>query len=179
MFKILDYSNFNMQLVNHLMEFTYQESTLEIFEESYLKSIDSGDEIKKERAYEVLKTDYYDFIDLFMCEENVSQFIAVLELDGKYVCALRAVEIEKGIWLEEALETAREYRKQGYSFRLIEHLKEELKKRDAKTIIARIAKSNEKSINLHKKVDFKESKKTVIDEDARVYLQSLQFEYHM
>lgn len=176
MFKILDYENFSEGLVEHLMNFTYEESTNEIFEDSYLQDVDENDKFEKSKAYEKFKSDYNEFIKAFM-HNNQQQFIAVVEEDKKYISALRVIELEKDIWFEEALETAVNYRKCGYSTMLVTSLIEYLKDKNAKLIIANIGKSNIESINFHKKIGFEETDGMAVDEDGTEYPGCIRFEY--
>ncbi|MGB3366618.1 MAG: GNAT family N-acetyltransferase [Acidaminobacteraceae bacterium] len=179
MFKILKYSDFNEELVEHLIKFTYKESADEIFEESYLKLIDKEDRVGKELIYNKFKLDYYDFINLFMSEKQKSQFIAVIEEKGKFVSGVRAIELSQGIWLEEALETAVEFREHGHAMELVTSLIEELTLKKAELIVARVAKSNIESRNFHEKMNFIETSKDVIDENGIFYSMSVEYEYKL
>lgn len=179
MFKILEYSDFDKELVEHLMEFTYKESADEIFEESYMKSVDRENEVEKNRAYQKFKIYYYEFIDLFLSETHTSQFIAVIEEHEKFVSGLRAVELSNGIWLEEALETAVEFRERGHAMELVSNLINHLTSKKAEVIVARVSKSNIESRNFHEKMNFVETSKDVIDENGVFYPMSVQYEYKL
>ncbi|BEP27828.1 GNAT family N-acetyltransferase [Helicovermis profundi] len=177
MFKVLNYKDFNQELVEQLMEFTYKESTYEIFEDSYLSKIDKENEYEKKKAHEKFKSDYYNFIESFMSSPNDSQFIAVIDKDNKYVSGVRAIKMSELIWFEEALETAVDYRNCGYSTTLIKGLIRHLEGEKCEIIIAHVSKFNIESINLHKKLGFELTSKKVIDENNKYCPNQLQFEY--
>jgi len=179
MFKILEYSDLNEELVEHLMKFTYKESANEIFEESYFKLINKDNKVGKDIIYERFKVEYYDFINLFMSEKQTSQFIAVIEENEKFVSGVRAVELSQGIWLEEALETAVDFRECGHAMELVSNLIGHLTSKKAEVIVARVAKSNIESRNFHEKMNFVETSKDVIDENGIFYSMSVQYEYKL
>lgn len=177
MFKVLSSSDYCNGLVDHFMEFTYQESTRENFEDLYLKAIESKSEEADTVEYEKMILDYYTFIESFLNSEDENQFIAVFEKNSSYVSALRAIEIQKGIWLEEALETAIEHRRCGYSTELVKGLIEFLKEKKGKFIVANIARSNTESRDFHKKLGFIETDKPVVDDSGIVYKRQIRYEY--
>ncbi|WP_430883356.1 GNAT family N-acetyltransferase [Fusibacter sp. JL216-2] len=174
MFKILTVEDINHNTVEHLLNFTYKESIQEILKESYLEESNS---CNYENAVNKLREDYYSFIDNYVHSINRNQLIAVYEHEGKFVSALRAVEMTNGIWLEEALESAVEYRNQGFSTRLLYGLLDYLKTTNGKILIANIGKSNTESRNLHRKLGFIETDKVACDEDGNEYYKQIRYEY--
>lgn len=135
------------------------EKLMDIYEESNWENLSmaksiigkNSDKFDKNYLYQVVRKAHKAYInDDFL--NNHRNKLAVLIDDGEYLSALRL--FYKGdYYILEALETNPKYRRSGYGEKL---LREVIKLLDEGRVIkSEVAISNEKSLKLHKKVDFK------------------------
>jgi len=179
MFEIFGKGDFSDDLAEHLLTFTYLESSVEIIKSNYIENQHDISTSIEKKAQEKFRKDYFEFISDFLSSEEFNQFIAAYRVDRKIVSALRIIEMESGVWLEEALETAPECRRNGYSFKLVEKLIESVRERNGKVIVANIGRSNKASRNLHIKLGFRETTKLAIDESGNVFKNQVRYEYRL
>ena len=78
---------------------------------------------------------------------------AVWSLDGTYRAALRVEPYLDGLLLE-SVETAPEYRRQGYAYILISKMMEYLQKQGIRYVYSHVHKQNFPSLKLHEKIGF-------------------------
>lgn len=135
------------------------EALLDIYDESNIENVpyfypdlDDMDEGKRR-----VRESFAGYIrdDFLKCPGN-SYFI--LGDDGKWVCALRLYALEKCYYIE-ALETAPECRRRGCAARLMELVKEHLRRFGPFVIRDCVSKRNQPSLATHKSCGF------VIDSD--------------
>ncbi len=109
----------------------------------------------------------YDFCNYIKKEFlNGRNVYYVWESDGIWASALRLYCISDNFYYLEALETAPNFRKQGYATRLLNEVISLLKNNGHFTICDCVSKKNAASLNTHTKCGFK-----IIDENGYDYLQ--------
>lgn len=103
---------------------------------------------------------FVEFLRSFLAKEENRYY--VLEMDGRWVSALRLTRIDDFYYLE-ALETAEEHRKQGCAVLLIQEVVKQLKQRGQVIIRDNVSKRNIPSLATHKKCGFVIEKENGID----------------
>lgn len=135
----------------------YAEGNLENTDYFYPQIADKSEAIAK------VEQDFCNYIKTEFL--NGSNAYYVWENDGIWVSALRLYCISDGFYYLEALETAREFRKQGYATLLLNAVAELLKANGRFKICDCVSKKNVASLNTHKKCGFK-----IVDENGYDYL---------
>lgn len=119
----------------------YVEGNLENGQDLWPELSDNEQLLRAEQAfYQYLREDFF--------KTNGAVYAVWVEKDV-YISALRLEPYQDGLLLE-ALETAPEYRKMGYAFRLIEAVKREFPGK----IYSHVGKRNAASLKTHEKCGF-------------------------
>lgn len=136
----------------------YAEGNLENTDYFYPEIADKAEAIK------LVENDFCNFVKTEFL--NGANIYYVLEIDGVWVSALRLNFLDDGFYYLEALETAPNYRKQGYATKLLTSVIDELKSKGKFKICDCVGKKNAASLATHKKCGFK-----LVSEDGYDYLQ--------
>lgn len=132
--------NMNQLTFSKLMS-VYVEGNLENGQDLWPQLSDNEQLLRAEQAfYHYLNDDFF---------RASGAVYAIWTEEDKYISALRLEPYQDGLLLE-ALETAPEYRKMGYAFRLIEAIKREFLGK----IYSHVGKRNMASLRTHEKCGF-------------------------
>ena len=93
--------------------------------------------------------DFYAYLRVFF----QSGFYAVWEEDDRYISALRLEPYQGGLLLE-AVETAPDFRKQGFAKKLLNAVLEYIREKETFPVYSHVAKDNLPSLGLHKACGF-------------------------
>lgn len=129
-----------------MVQEVYKEASLEIARERYPEREEWSDVIREEEAY------FVGFLKRFMEHEKNRYY--VLEIDGKWVSALRMTKLDDFYYME-ALETAPEYRRKGYAVELVGEVISLLNKYGRLCIRSNVNKINTASLATHEKCGFR------------------------
>ena len=143
---LIEFGKMNEQEMHHMVREVYPEGCIENAREKYPEREDLTGAIQEEEDY------FVGFLKRFMESEKNRYY--VLEVDGKWVSALRLTKLD-GFYYLEALETASEHRRNGYAEALINEVISLLKKRGQAVIRSNVNKSNVASLATHKKCGFR------------------------
>ena len=135
-------------LAKHLHQLSFSK-LMEVYSEGNLEnSRDLWPELDKNEGIFRAEQAFYQYLqeDFFKAEQAV---YAVWMEGERYISALRLEAYRDGLLLE-ALETAPEYRKKGYAFRLVEAVKEQFSEK----IYSHVSKRNTASLRTHEKCGF-------------------------
>ena len=126
-----------------------------IYVESNMENTDYfyPDIADKKLALQKVETDFLNYIEteFLSCPQNTYW---VLEEGCVWISALRLYEVKSGLYYIEALETRPDYRRQGYAFKLLCGIIEELKKQGAFRLCDCVSKKNTASLKIHEKCGF-------------------------
>ena len=122
------------------------DSLLDIYSES-MEAMESSFDNHNEMIDE-----YISFIKDFI--NKPQQLIMIEEVENRWVSGLRTIEIQKGKWFFEAVETKPSERHKGYGEMLLQHAVEYLEKLGMTEVTCTISEHNMKSKRLHKKCGF-------------------------
>ena len=128
---------------------------MDAYKESNFENTDYffPDEKDKEKAVIKVEEGFLDFLkNNFFKKEEATYY--VLEENDIWVSALRVCKV-KDLYYLEALETHPDYRKQGYGYKLLSSVIEDLKKNGSFRLCDCINKKNIPSIRTHEKCGFK------------------------
>lgn len=142
---------------NKLMA-VYAESNFENTDYFYPEITDKTEAVKKVE---------YNFCNYIKTEFlNLTNIYYVWEHDGIWVSALRLNYVKDNIYFLEALETAPDFRKQGYATQLLTAVINDLKTKGTFKICVCVGKNNIASLHTHKKCGF-----NIVSENGYDYLQ--------
>lgn len=143
---VLEFKEMNEVEMYRLVREVYSEGSFEIAREKHPGQMDLSEAILEEEEY------FVGFLKKFMTNEQNRYY--VVEIEDKWVSALRLTQIEDFYYLE-ALETAPEYRRNGYAETLIEDVISLLKNRGNVIIRSNVNKSNVASLVTHERCGFR------------------------
>jgi len=142
----------------------YIEASYEIAKEKHPELEDLSEKVKEEEDYFVEK-----FLAKFMSKDENTYY--VWEEAGEWVSALRLTKLD-GFYFLEALETAPEYRKKGYAYKLIKSVIQELEAEGNVVIRSNVRKTNIASLATHKKCGF-----IIEEENGTNHISGVQKDY--
>lgn len=142
---VIEFEQMKEQEMYRLVREVYPEGSLEIAQEKNPELEDLSEAIREEEEY------FVGFLKRFMESEQNRYY--VLDIDGRWVSALRLTRLD-GFYYLEALETAPEYRRNGYAAQLIGEVIALIKEGGEVTIRSNVNKSNVASLVTHKKCGF-------------------------
>lgn len=147
---LLEFDTMNEKEMYRMVHEIYGEASYDNAKWRHPELDDLTEAIKDEEQY------FINFLKKFFQKKENRYYL--LEMDGKWVSALRMTSLDDFYYLE-SLETAKEYRKLGYAAMLINEVILLLKKRGSVVIRDNVKKTNLASLAVHKKCKF------IIDEE--------------
>ena len=151
----------------------YAESNLENTDYFYREISDKAEAVKRveERFLEYLEKDFF---------HTPGPSYWVLEVDGRWVSALRLNELKPGFYYLEALETRPDCRRKGYCARLLTEVIEALKNQGPFRICDCVGKRNQASLRTHLKCGFQivaEDGYDYLSQETSVFVHGLAYSY--
>ena len=123
------------------------------------------------------EVDFYNYLnDVFFNTEGA--FYAILDVNRRYICALRMEPYKDG-WLLCALETVPDERNKGYASNLIRCLLDYLRTSNRKKVYSHVSKDNCASVATHMKCGFQIEKDHAVYLDGSVLYSCYTMAYHM
>lgn len=104
------------------------------------------------KGIKIIEDGFMDFLKNEFYHLSEAKYY-ILEENDKYLSGLRLNKIDD-FYLMEALETAPQYRKQGFACKLINDVKKSFENKGEFVIRSNVSKKNIASINTHKKCGF-------------------------
>lgn len=151
----------------------YAESNLDNTAYFYPEITDKAEAVRRmeERFLEYLDQNFF---------HTPGPSLWVLEVDGRWVSALRLNELKPGFYYLEALETSPDCRRRGYSSRLLTELIETLKQRGPFELHDCVGKKNKASLRTHLKCGFQivaEDGCDYLSQETSVFVHGLAYSY--
>lgn len=152
-----------LKLARNMREFSFGDLMEVYLEGNREKATEEWSDLPEGFALEMAEQDFHQFLrESFFAVPGA--VYAIWEMDGKYVSALRLEPYRDGL-LMEALETMPGQRRKGYGTALIHAVLDRI---GGTKLYSHVHKSNEPSLNIHKKCGFKRIKEYAVYIDGSV-----------
>lgn len=143
---LLTFKDMTKEDMYRMVRSVYSEASYEIAKDKHPDMQDLSKAIREEEQYFVEK-----FLEKFMGKNENTYY--VWDANGEWVSALRLTKLE-GYYFMEALETAPEYRRNGYASKLIKAVIQKLEEDKHVVIRSNVRKTNAFSLATHQKCGF-------------------------